>query len=161
MFEFFPQGFFHLSFAQFKRNIGKVIYYKAFDKNLQCKDFQYEVGKTYTIKQGTELEMCWNGFHCCRNPLHCLQYYPLNSRFCKVHIGDHNITHPTLDKIVTSEITIVQELNSDEINQLLRRSIAEKVDKLLNSIPIKYNSDGGTWVLANAEDLVDVLLRIE
>lgn len=39
--------------------------YKGFDKNLQCRGFQYEVGKTYELGD-KKLEMCSNGFHFCK-----------------------------------------------------------------------------------------------
>ncbi len=34
----------------------RIIAYKGFDKNLRCKDFQYEVGKTY--HHTGEIKMC-------------------------------------------------------------------------------------------------------
>ena len=40
--------------------------YKAFDKNLQCRGFQYEVGKTY---ETDEADICSTGFHACEMPL--------------------------------------------------------------------------------------------
>ena len=46
--------------------------YKGFDKNLQCRGFQYKVGESYeTEKAG----VCYCGFHACENPIDCFGYY--------------------------------------------------------------------------------------
>ena len=47
--------------------------YKGFDKNMECCNFQYEEGKTYT-HPGTP-KLCDEGFHACEVPLDCLKYY--------------------------------------------------------------------------------------
>ena len=47
--------------------------YKGFDKNMKCRDFQYEEGETYT-HPGTP-KLCDEGFHACEVPLDCLKYY--------------------------------------------------------------------------------------
>lgn len=41
--------------------------YKAFDKNMQCRGFQYEVGKEYEIDG--EIKCCDRGFHACKSPM--------------------------------------------------------------------------------------------
>ena len=41
--------------------------YKGFDKNLKCRDFQYEIGKTYTEDKA---ELCNAGFHTTGNWAH-------------------------------------------------------------------------------------------
>ena len=40
--------------------------YKGFDKDLKCRDFQYEIGKTY---EEPTAELCEKGFHACEYPL--------------------------------------------------------------------------------------------
>ena len=61
--------------------------YKGFDKDLKCKDFQYEIGKTY---EEPTAELCEKGFHACEYPLDVFEYYaPGNmSRYCEVDLDD-------------------------------------------------------------------------
>ena len=61
----------------------KIITYKGFDKDLKCRDYQYEIGKEYEAKG--KINACENGFHACEAPLDCFRYYaPGRSRYCQV-----------------------------------------------------------------------------
>ena len=61
--------------------------YKGFDKDLKCRDFQYEVGNTY---EEPTAELCEKGFHACEYPLDVFKYYaPGNmSRYCEVDLDE-------------------------------------------------------------------------
>ena len=63
--------------------MGEVIKaYKGFNKDMTCRDFQYEEGKEYEEERA---EACDCGFHACEYPLDCLGYYdPAHSVYHEV-----------------------------------------------------------------------------
>ena len=50
-----------------------IIAYKGFDKDMKCRDCQYEEGKTYHMPGAV---LCEEGAHACTMPLDVLDYYP-------------------------------------------------------------------------------------
>lgn len=51
--------------------------YKGFDKNMRCRGFQFEEGKTYEAEKA---KLCEWGFHACLRPLDVFYHYaPANS----------------------------------------------------------------------------------
>lgn len=44
-------------------NRGKVTSIKGTDANMQCRGFQFEIGKTYSVSGN--IKACKNGFHAC------------------------------------------------------------------------------------------------
>lgn len=90
----------------------KKIYYKGFDKNLRCRGFQYEIGKSYTHKG--EIKPCKSGFHACEYPLSVFNYYaPADSRFAEVKAS--GIIVPADDKIACEKLKIKAELSFDAL----------------------------------------------
>ena len=89
--------------------------YKGFDKNLRCRGFQYEVGKTYEEK---EARICETGFHACENPLNVLQYYPpcYENRYCEVE-QDGDFSENDDSKIASTKIEISKEIGLTELIQ--------------------------------------------
>ena len=90
--------------------------FKGFDKNLQCRDFQYEIGKTYVTDHA---ELCQEGFHACTNPLDVFSYYnPGESRFCEVDLDGIVKGESEDSKQAGTKITIIREIDIIEYTQL-------------------------------------------
>ena len=90
--------------------------YKAFDKNMKCRDFQYEVGKEYEMDG--EIKCCNRGFHACKSPMEVWDYYDLlSSRFAEVEQSGKIDEEEKSTKVCSSHIKIKAELKlSDIIN---------------------------------------------
>ena len=81
--------------------------YKGFDKDLKCRDFQYEIGKEYEEERA---EICDTGFHACENPMDVFGYYaPADSRYCEVEL-DANDQKSDDSKRVGKKISIKAEI---------------------------------------------------
>jgi hypothetical protein len=105
--------------------------YKGFDKDFKCRDFQFEVGKTY--KHDGPVKACESGFHACEMPLDVLGYYPPESRFAIVsQCGE---THKMGDdtKIASAKITIGAEIKLPEIIKRAVDWILEKAKSNLST----------------------------
>ena len=81
----------------------KKIAYKGFNKDMTCRDFQYEQGKEY-IHNG-DIKVCNKGFHACENPIDVFSYYaPGNSVYHQVEQSGEIVKHE--DKTCSSKIKI-------------------------------------------------------
>ena len=86
--------------------------YKGFDKDLKCRDFQYEVGKEYSTDKAVA---CETGFHYCENPLDVLGFYsPCDdtgtlNRFCEVE-GSGDFDKSEIDKICCTHLKVCAEI---------------------------------------------------
>ena len=109
--------------------------YKAFDKNMKCRGYQYEVGKEYEMEG--HIECCERGFHACKSPLEVWDYYDmLNSRFAEVEQSGKIDEETNSTKVCSSHIKIKAELKlADIIN------IGVEWLKDITS-PSKVNTDG-------------------
>ena len=87
--------------------------YKAFDKNLQCRGFQFEVGQIY--EHDGPVKACESGFHACENPLDVWSYYPLDSRYAVVELGGDVSCHDGDSKIAAARIKISAEIALPQI----------------------------------------------
>ena len=96
---------------------NKIIAYKGFDKNLKCRDFQYEVGKEYEIDG--KIECCRHGFHACENPLEVWDHYEMiGSRFAQVEQSGTIDRDASSTKVCSSHIKIKAELKLADIINL-------------------------------------------
>lgn len=87
--------------------------YKAFEKDMTCRDFQYEVGKEYEMNG--KIKCCTRGFHACESPFELFFYYDIfRSRFAEVELSG------TIDRrdgtlLCASHIEVKKELTLRDI----------------------------------------------
>ena len=91
--------------------------YKVFQPDWTCRDFQYEVGKTYH-HEGS-IGLCSSGFHFCERLVDCFNYYSFNpeNKVAEIVATDEVIKGD--DKSVTNNIEIVRELSWNDVLNLV------------------------------------------
>ncbi|OON33557.1 hypothetical protein BTJ39_24040 [Izhakiella australiensis] len=108
----------------------KIVTYKGFNTDLTCRDYQFEIGKTY--EHDGDVEACSSGFHACENPLDCFSYYPpAESRYAETISTGKISRHDDDTKIASATITIKAELSMPEFVQRAIDWIWNRVDKSL------------------------------
>lgn len=121
---------------------NKIIAYKGFDKNLKCRDFQYEVGKEYEIDG--EIECCRHGFHACENPLEVWDYYEMiGSRFAQVEQSGTIDREASSTKVCSSHIRIKAELKLADIINLGVEWLKDITSPSKTKINNALNDNGG------------------
>jgi len=97
-----------------KKENKEIIAYKGFDENLKCRDYQYEIGKTF--EHDGAVKECESGFHACEYPLDVFSYYPpSNSRFAIVKMHGETSKDSNDTKIASAKITIETEIKLPEM----------------------------------------------
>lgn len=90
--------------------------YKAFNKNLTCRDFQYEIGHTYELEG--KPSVCEKGFHFCRSIKDAYKFYAMNdnTRICEVEAIGEICTNDNI-KFCTNKIKIVKEVTDPDLRK--------------------------------------------
>jgi len=115
--------------------------YKAFEKGLRCRGYQYTIGEEHS--HDGDIELCAKGFHFCQNPMDLLSFYPLVdekgevTEFAEVEsIGDVKSDE---QKSVTNKLRIVAKL---DLSAFIKASLGfmwekctggKEIDKLVKS----------------------------
>ena len=89
-----------------------MIGYKAFNKDLTCRGFQYEVGQTYSMNE--KPIPCKRGFHFCKSIAETYDFYPTSddTRICKIEaLGE--VQTDDDKKYCTNIIKIIEEITED------------------------------------------------
>ena len=98
--------------------------YKGTDKDMKCRDYQFELGKKFDMPEGEKIVLCSSGFHLCNELQNVFKYYKVGegNRFFEVRAlvrrynknGYYSFGH-RYDKMVAKSIEFVRELTVDEI----------------------------------------------
>lgn len=98
--------------------------YKGTDKDMKCRDYQYELGKQHDMPEGADITMCTSGFHFCDKLNRTFNYYRVadGNRFFEVKAlvrrwkkDRYYVTEQRDDKLVAKSIILTRELTIDEI----------------------------------------------
>ncbi len=122
----------------------KIATFKGFDKNLQCREFQYQIGETYEHKG--KVEACGSGFHACESPFDVFVYYPpADSRYAEtISSGVTDREEDGDTKIASASITIKAELTLPQFIQKGIEWIWGKIDKSLEQQIMTGNQSAAT-----------------
>nr|DAV48012.1 MAG TPA: hypothetical protein [Caudoviricetes sp.] len=78
--------------------------FKGFEKDLKCRDFQYEEGKEFHAEKA---DCCNDGFHACEYPLDCFAYYdPAHNVFHEVELSGEMNKDGNDTKVCATDIKI-------------------------------------------------------
>ena len=90
--------------------------FKAMNADMTCRDYQFEIGKTYQIDNEMPLKLCSeSGFHFCLNFEDVFDYYNWHSsRVFKIKTEAKVLTED--NKSITKEITILEEVTKQDID---------------------------------------------
>lgn len=121
-----------------------IITYKGFNKDLQCRDYQFAIGETYHHEG--KVEACGSGFHACECPFDVFGYYsPADSRFAEtISFGTTDREEGGDTKIASASITIKAELTLPQFIQRGIEWVWSKIDKSLEQQIMSGNQSAAT-----------------
>ena len=84
--------------------------YKATDKDMKCREFQYELGKAAEVDG--DIELCKKGLHACEVPLDVLSYYAPGDglRYFEAELEDVSDEKSNDTKRVGKKLTLSAEI---------------------------------------------------
>lgn len=90
--------------------------YKAFNSDLTCRGFQYEIGETYILEDYENFALCVIGFHFYPDIVSCYKDYIADdeTRICEIEaLGEIQNLNDSYEN-VTNEIKIIREITGPE-----------------------------------------------
>ena len=102
---------------------AEIVAYKAFDAEMKCRGFAYQVGQTY--QHTGEVSMCNAGFHAVTVPFDAWNYYAHSIQLARVRIGAPSAERREDSKVVGASITIEARLSLPE---WIRAQVSAVVD---------------------------------
>lgn len=117
--------------------------YKGFNKDMTCRGFQFEEGKTYHEENA---KLCESGFHACLNPLDCFNYYaPSESVYHEVELNEVLNEKSEDSKICGKTIKIGAKLDVLGMVKIAVNYIKSNIDRSIEQ------TNTGNWSAATVE----------
>jgi hypothetical protein len=129
--------------------------YKGYDKDMKCRDFQYEEGKVYQTKNA---KLCEEGFHACESPLDCFRYYhPSSSIYSEVELSNVSDEKDSDSKRVGKSIKIgakldIKGLVKAQIEYVKSKTTTEHTDPKIATAGYRGAATAGDRGAATAGD---------
>ena len=87
--------------------------FKVFNPDWTCRNFQYEVGKTF--EEDVNPSCCDRGFHFCEKAADCFNYYKFDSNNKVAEVISYCEVNTDGDNSCTDKLEIVREIPWDEV----------------------------------------------
>jgi hypothetical protein len=84
--------------------------FKAFNHDLTCRNFQFEIGKKYELVGNQQPIICEQGFHFCQNLVDCFKYYRPEMGIRLAEVVGYDVKKYG-NKCVARKINIVKEIS--------------------------------------------------
>ena len=113
--------------------------YKGFNKDMTCRDFQYEEGKEYETDRA---EACECGFHACEYPLDVFSHYPPGTSVYHEVEQSGELDRSESDKVASTKIKIGERIDIAGIVKAAISYIKERITNENNAEPGKAATAG-------------------
>ena len=111
--------------------------YKGFNRDMTCRGYQFEEGKTYEHEGA--VKMCESGFHACEDPMDCMRYYdPCKSVYHEVELYGVSDERGEDTKIVGQKISIGARMSVKDI-------VKASIDYVFASCKDAKDGDCASW----------------
>ena len=129
---------------------GTIKGYKGFDKDLKCRDKQYEIGKT---EHEDAVGLCKAGMHFCTNPHDIFNYYAPGggNRFCEVTASEVSDEKEKDSKRVCKTLKVEAEISVFQICRIAVSTFFENFG-FRKKIKSADANNAGNYGAANAGD---------
>ena len=123
--------------------------YKVFNPDFTCRGFQYEVGKTYELRNSAgvleEPSLCEKGFHACAKVSDCFNYYSFDpsNKVALVELSGTVLGIDT-DKQCSNIITVVEEVSWNDMLNLANTGIGNSGNRNSGNRN-SGNRNSGNW----------------